>query len=103
LPCHERCLALRKDQDPGGETDSLGDAGQISEHHERVVERVVLCGARERRRSIGVNGPGHVIVGEEVVKAQVLDRSPNPSNSPRISSKLVQRGDDTDLHGLRSW
>ena len=42
LPCHERRLALRKDQDPGGETDSLGDAGQIGEHHERVVERVVL-------------------------------------------------------------
>ena len=42
LPCHEHCLALRKDQDPGGETDSFGDAGQIGEHHERVVERVVL-------------------------------------------------------------
>jgi hypothetical protein len=67
------------------------------------VERVVLCGAHERRRSIGVNGPEHVIVGEEVVKAQVLDRSPNPSNSARISSKLVQRGDDADLHGLRRW
>jgi hypothetical protein len=48
-----------------------------------------------------VNGPEHVIVGEEVVKAQVLDRSPNPSNSARISSKLVQWGDDADLHGLR--
>jgi hypothetical protein len=49
----------------------------------------VLCGARERRLSIGVNGSEHVIVGEEVVKAQVLDRSPDPSNSVRISSKLV--------------
>ena len=42
LPGHERGLALRKDQDPGGEADPLGDAGQIGEHHERVVERVVL-------------------------------------------------------------
>jgi hypothetical protein len=31
LACDEGCLALRKDEDPGGETDSLGDAGQIGE------------------------------------------------------------------------
>ena len=101
LPCHERGLALRKDQDPGGETDSLGDAGQIGEHHERVVERVVLgVGARQRRRSIGVNGTEHVVVGEEVVEAQVLDRSPDPPNRGRISSKLGLRVDDADLHGV---
>ena len=40
LPRHERCLALRKDQNPGGEPDALGHAGQKGEHHERVVERV---------------------------------------------------------------
>ena len=102
LPCHERGLALRKDQDPGGETDSLGDAGQIGEHHERVVERVVLgVGARQRRRSIGVNGTEHVVVGEQVVEAQVLDRSPDPPNRGRIPSKLVLRVDDADLHGLQ--
>ena len=101
LPCHERGLALRKDQDPGGEADALGDAGQIGEHHERVVERVVLgVGARQLRRSIGVNGTEHVVVGEQVVKAQVLDRSPDPPNSARISSKLDLRVDDADLHGL---
>ena len=99
LPSDERCLALRKDQDPSGEPDSLGDAGEIGEHHERVVEGVVL-GVRTRqwRRSIGVNGAEHVVVGEEVVKAQVLDRSPNPPNRGRIASKLVLRVDDTDLH-----
>ena len=29
---------------------------------------------------------------------QVLDRSPNPPNSVRISSELVLRVDDADLH-----
>jgi hypothetical protein len=73
----------------------------MGEHHERVVERVALgVGAGERRRSIGVNGTEHVVVGEEVVKAQVLDRSPNPPNSARISSQLGLRIDDADLQPL---
>jgi len=42
LPCDEHRRALREDQDPGGELESFGDGGQIGEHHERVVERVVL-------------------------------------------------------------
>ena len=74
--------------------------GQIGEHHERIVERVVLgVGPSQRRRPIGMNGTEHVVVGEEVVKAQVLDRFPNPPNSGRVSSKLVLRVDDADLHG----
>src|SRR4051812_40150452 len=28
LPCHERGLALREDQDPGGELEAFGDGGQ---------------------------------------------------------------------------
>ena len=64
--------------------------GQIGEHHERIVERVVLgVGPSQRRRSIGVNGTEHMVVGQEVVKAQVLDRSPKSaeqrSGSPRSS------------------
>jgi hypothetical protein len=49
-----------------------------------------------------VNGTEHVVVSEKVVKAQVLDRSPNSPNSARISSKLVLRVDDADLHELQS-
>ena len=46
-----------------------------------------------------MNGTEHVVVGEEVVKAQVLDRSPDPPNRGRVSSKLVLGVDDADLHG----
>ena len=97
----DKCrLALRKNQDPGGETDSLGDAGQIGEHHKRVVERVVLgVGACQLRRSTGVNRAQHVVVGEEVVKAQILDRSSEFPNGGGIASKLDLREHDTNLHG----
>ena len=43
-----------------------------------------------------------MVVGEKVVKAPVLDRSSNPPNSGRISSKLVLRVDDADLHERQS-
>ena len=33
LSRHERCLALRQNQDSSGEPDSLGDARQVGEHH----------------------------------------------------------------------
>ena len=95
-------MALREDQDSGGEAEALGDAGQVGEHHERVVERIVLgVGACQLRRSIGVNGAEDVVVGQEVVKAQVLDRSADPSDRGRISSKLNLRVDDADLHGVQ--
>ena len=100
LTCDERRLALRKDQDPGSETDSLGDAGQIREHHERVVKRVVLgVGAGEIACSIGVDSAEHMVIGQEVVKAEVLHGSPNSSNRDRVSSKFGLWVDNADLHG----
>src|SRR5688500_18210775 len=104
LPGHERGLALRKNQDPSREMDSLGDAGQMREHHERVVKWIVLgVGTRQCRRAIGMNGTEHVVVREEVVKAEVFDRSPDPPNRVRISSNLGLWVDDTDLHGLQPF
>jgi hypothetical protein len=99
LPRDERGLALRKDEDSCSETDPLGDAGQIREHHKRVMERVALgVGTHERTRSIGVDGTQHVVVGGKVVKAQVLDCSSDLPNGARISSELDLRVDDADLH-----
>lgn len=42
LARHQRSLTLRKDENAGGESDPTGNAGQVSEHHERVVEWIVL-------------------------------------------------------------
>ena len=89
LPRNERSLALREDEDAGGEADPLGDAGQVGEHHEWVVERIALgVGALERRRPTLVHGPQHVVVGQQVVEAEVLDRAPSrrtATGSPRSS------------------
>jgi hypothetical protein len=35
---HQRGLALRKDQHPGGELDALRDRGETGEQHERLEE-----------------------------------------------------------------
>ena len=92
---------MREDQDPSGELEAFGDGGQIGEHHERIVERVVLgIGARELGCSIGMNGTEHVVVGEEVVKAELLDREPESAHSTRVSSKLDLRVHSADLHEL---
>jgi hypothetical protein len=63
------------------------------------MERVALgVGARELRRSTGVDSAEHMVVGEEVVKAQVLNRSTDQSDSARVSSKLDLRVDHANLH-----
>ena len=99
LARHERRLALRKYQDPRGETDSLGDGSQMSKHHEWVVEGVVFgIGAHQFGCSIGVDGPKHMFVSEEVVEAQFLRRSPKGPNSGGISSKFDLRVNDANVH-----
>jgi hypothetical protein len=66
-----------------------------------VVERVVLgVRTRQRRRPIGVNCAEHVVVGEEVVEAEVFDRPPESPDGGRISTELDLRVDDADLHGV---
>ncbi len=99
LPRDERSLALGKDQDSGGESDPVGDASQVSEHHKRVMERIALgIGARQLRRPIGMNGTQHMFVGKKVIKAQVLDRSGKSTNCGGISMKLDLGVRDANLH-----
>ena len=100
LPCHQRSLALRKDQDSGGESDPVGDARQVGEHHKWVMERIVLgIGAQQWRRPIGMNGTEYMFVRKKVIKAQVLDRSGKSANGGGIASKLDLGVHDANLHG----
>ncbi len=100
LSGHKCGRALRKDQDARDKGDSLGDACEVAEHHERVVKGVPLgVGARQWRCSIGVNGSEHVVVGEDVSKAQILHRSSEFANGSRITPKFVLGVRDTYLHG----
>jgi hypothetical protein len=47
-----------------------------------------------------MGGAEHVVVGEEMVEAQVLDRSADPPDSGQIASKLDLRIDGSALRGL---
>jgi hypothetical protein len=66
------------------------------------VERVVL-GVRPGQLtwSIGVDRTEYMVVGEQVIKAQFLDRSPDLPNSGRISSKLNLGVNNADLHRIQ--
>jgi len=81
--------AVAEDEHPGGQTDPLGDAGEITEHDERAWNGSRSVYGREvaRVRS-SVHCAQYVVIGEEVVKPQVLDRFPDPtytSGSPPSS------------------
>jgi hypothetical protein len=47
-----------------------------------------------------MNGPEYVFVGQEVIKAQVLDRSPKSPHGTGISAELGLGVRDANLHGL---
>src|ERR1700733_668089 len=99
LSGHECRRALRQNQDPGSKRDSLGDASQIGEHHERVVKRVTLrIGTSELWRPTGVNGSHYVVVGENVIETQVLNSSSEFAHSNRIASKFDLGICDADFH-----
>jgi hypothetical protein len=49
-----------------------------------------------------VNGAQHVVIGEEMSKAQVLDREPESPNSAWISCELDLWIDSTYLHVTQS-
>ncbi|HXC78099.1 MAG TPA: hypothetical protein VNU19_13720 [Candidatus Acidoferrum sp.] len=80
--------------------ESLGDTGQVGEHNEGVVERVALCvGTGEGWCSIGVNRSEHMVIGKDVIEAQILDRYSEFPHRDGIAPKLDLRVCDTDLHG----
>ena len=48
--------------------------GEVGEHHQRIVERVALRVRTEQwRLPVFVHGAEHVVVGDEVVEAELFD------------------------------
>ena len=77
-----------------------GDTRQVGEHHERVVERIEFgVGTEQRRRPIGMDGTEYMLVGQEVIKAQVFDGSGKLANCGGIAVKLDLGVRDTNIHG----
>jgi hypothetical protein len=90
---------LGKDQDSGGELDTFGDARQVGEHHERVVERIVLgVRAGQRRRPARVDRAEHVVIGQQVIETQAVRSLTEPPDRDRVASELDLRIHNPDLH-----
>jgi hypothetical protein len=99
LPRNERRLALRQNQNARHQLDPPGERGEVSEHHERVVEGVLL---RVRSRELGlaalVRGAEDMVVCKEIIEAQGLHADPNPANRLRVAAKFDLWVDSADFH-----
>ena len=97
----ERGLALRQDDDAGDELQRR-DRREVAEQHERLVKRGVdVVGAGPRRVDLGIRAE-HVVVGQQVREAELLDPLRVGADGSPVGADLGLGKDDTDLHGLRS-
>ena len=90
-------LALGSDEDGGGETQP-GDAGQVGEEDQRLMERGVdVVGATDVAVHRGV-GPQDVVVRRQVVVAQIRGGLPVGAHGAQIAADLGLRKDHSYIH-----
>ena len=99
LPRNEGGLALRQYQDARHELDAPGERGEVSEHHERVVEGILLrVWSGELGIAAFVRRTEDMVVREEIVEAQRLHADPDAANRLRVTAKLDLWIDSADFH-----
>ena len=97
----QRGLALRPDEDGGGE-GQVRAAGQVGEHGQRLAEGVVdRVGAAEVAVHRGV-GAEHVVVRGQVGVAEVRDGLPQGADGAPVAPDLGLGEDHADVHGAQS-
>ncbi len=103
-------LPLREDDDAADESDALGGVREVAEEDEGLVEHAVEgVGGRPASEglpigAIGHVGADHVVVGEDVVEAHLLDGDGVGLDGLGVSGYLGLREDGADLqHGRASW
>ena len=95
-------LALRRDHDARDELELRRDRRQIAEKDQDLVEHVlgpVRPGQMRVRSGIGTED---VVVGVQMVEAELLDRLRIRANAGRIRPHLSLRKDGPDPHQPRS-
>ena len=96
---HERRLALRGDEHADDELDRARHGGEVTEQHERLVEGVVLrVRTPQPRLAVGVLGPEHVVVGDELRAAELLHALGEVADRPWVVADVARREDDAELH-----
>ena len=97
----QRRLALRPDQDGGGE-GQVGAAGQVGEHRQRLAKGVVdRVGPTEIAEHRGVAAQ-HVVVRGQVGVAEVRDGLPDGADGATVAAHLGLGEDHADVHGAQS-
>jgi hypothetical protein len=90
-------LALREDDDARHELERR-HRGQVSEQHERLVERGAhVVGAVPTAMHVRI-GAHHVVVREHVGEAELIDAFPIRAHGADIATELGLREHDPDSH-----
>ena len=93
----EHRLTLREDDDAGDELQ-VGDAGQVAEHDEWFVERGTHVVRAVPRRVRGGVRADHVVVGQQMVVAELVDGQPVGAYRIDVAAELGLGEHDADLH-----
>ena len=91
-------LALSQDHYARGQLNALGDAGQISQHDEGLVEQVGMGVGTIPAWMIGGFGPQHVLDDHEMLVAQGLGGLDVVPYTSRVGSNLRLGENDAQLH-----
>src|SRR5215207_8379261 len=93
----ERALPLGQDYDTTDELKTLGDGGQVAKEGQRLMEHG-LVGISSPAFSIGGVSTEHMVVGQEVLVAEVLGGLNVVSDGIRVGTYLSLRESHTYLH-----
>src|SRR4051794_33623374 len=95
---HQRSLPLRQNDHAGHKLKPLGQAGQVAEQDERLVEQGIAGVCAAPVRPVGGASTQHMIVSQQMLVAKRFSRLRIIANSDRIIADLGLRKDNTNTH-----
>jgi hypothetical protein len=96
---HQRGLTLGQDDDAGHQLEP-GESGQMAEEHEGLTKRAVDVVGTGPARVEGAVGAEHVVVGQDVGVAQLLDALHVGPDRTAVDGQLGLREHHSDAHAL---
>ena len=94
----QRCLPLPGDDDSGDELEAGRQARQVAEEHEDLVEHVLGAIRADEVRMAGVVRSEHMVVGEQVVEAELLHGLRELAHAAGVGADLCLWEDGSELH-----
>ena len=91
-------LALGQDDDAGAHFNLFGNGGQIAEHHERLVEHIVLVVGAVPLGALGRVGAQHMVKDQQVFVAQGLSGLGKILDGGGVGADFGLGKDGSELH-----